>query len=455
MSVPVTVRLAVAPAFPGIAADGLIESLRSAAADVVAALELPVEPRVEPGTPLPQDGAGPPYTVQVAGEPARTPWNALPPANEAALVARLRYDLARNAELFVTAAVAEAVRSTWSGTPAAGLSRDDAARVLRECVRLGCRVGRLSRAETGGADRDPPGWRPLESALEEAAALRITVPGGFLPEDAATAAASLKERVHGSTGVILPTVEIREAADDVDHPLRVEVLDVAWARPLAEFDGDAIDQLVAAIEPWLPSFVVRETTIFRVVAARRAVPRLVDAVRGRFSDGFITRTCRALVAEGIGITDFRAILGGLHEIREPTTADEKRRIVFHSPAGTAPPALALSDGRLDPEDAADCVRLWARRRVTTRHWEAGNLRARLLDPGLEDMFRAGGVRPGSETQHRFLERLGDSADPILTNVDVRRRVYEAIAFERPDVAVLCYQELLPETNITPVERVSL
>ena len=59
------------------------------------------------------------------------------------------------------------------------------------------------------------------------------------------------------------------------------------------------------------------------------------------------------------------------------------------------------------------------------------------------------MRPGSEEHYAFLELVQSGTEPILTNVDIRRRIGEAIALELPQVAVLCYQELLPETTVGP------
>ena len=51
--------------------------------------------------------------------------------------------------------------------------------------------------------------------------------------------------------------------------------------------------------------------------------------------------------------------------------------------------------------------------------------------------------------------LGGQAPVMLTAIDVRRFVRKLIEGEFPDLAVLSYQEIVPEIRIQPLGRVQL
>ncbi len=48
-----------------------------------------------------------------------------------------------------------------------------------------------------------------------------------------------------------------------------------------------------------------------------------------------------------------------------------------------------------------------------------------------------------------------AAPVILTTGDIRRHVRELIESEQPEVAVLAYQELTPETKLQELGRISV
>ncbi|HUF31209.1 MAG TPA: hypothetical protein VMM77_11215, partial [Gemmatimonadaceae bacterium] len=396
---------------------------RSAAQRVVDALSLPVEPSVSLQPPAAPDSEGaPPYALGIGNRPARLGWGS--PAGAAGIAAaelapRLAYDLARNAELFVTDAVAEGVRARWRARApehaAVQLPDPDLARLLEGCVRAGRRVDHVLEADPGSDARDPLWWRLLEGALDTSPSLRLVVPArtaiwGPHGDAGDTLGDTLSDYVYEQTGVVLPPPDVR-LDDDVEDAWIIEVCDLSMRIPAPVGTDAFVEQGIAVLQPWLHAFVTRETTLYRLNGAAEELPHLVQAVRARFGDAFITRSLRALVDEGVTVNDLRTILCGLVEIREPTSADEATCIVFHAPAGTPPPSLVLRDGLLDPEDAADCVRRWARRAVTQRRWNAGTLSIRLLTPNLESVFRTGTMLPGSADHYAFLELVRSANEP--------------------------------------------
>ena len=474
MSELIPIELKLTPAASSAdTASALLESLLGAAQRVVKDLGLVVDPRVVLDDPVDSNQLTP-YTLEIGGEPARLMVTSMHANDHDSLALCVKHDVARNAALFVTDAVVASLRSEWMSTvprPAVcDLDDIELKQLLRECVSLGRNVQRVSEdttvraAEENGEHEgsDPRWWAHLERALEAAPTLGVTMPStlatGELP---AIVSEAVRDRVYETTGVLLPWINLRfEDTPEMStagerFSLGLDICELSTRVALGDVRMPLADMIASVVRPWLAAFVTHETVDGRMKAASVALPQLVRSVTARFGMTFITRTLRVLVAEGVAIADTRVMLGGLQEIRGATNADEESRIVFHAPAGTPPPSLALKDGRLDPEDAADCVRRWARRQITTSKWQAGFLTTRLLAPSLESRLREGPLSPGSAEHRHLLEQLSGSSYPIVTNVDVRRRAFDAIAFERPDVAVLCYQELLPETNITATERIEL
>jgi type III secretory pathway component EscV len=87
-----------------------------------------------------------------------------------------------------------------------------------------------------------------------------------------------------------------------------------------------------------------------------------------------------------------------------------------------------------------------------------------VEPEIERRFaKTRGPLPEDEAR-QFLaaarDTIGNAANlrpfpVILTGIDVRRHIRRTIEAEFPNVAVLSYQELVPEMNIQPLARISL
>lgn len=426
-------------------------------AAVARALRLPVDLEVQAIVdPAPVDDGAPAFEMRIGGADARLRRGVPRPEHLDALVEMLARDLVANRALLVVPEVARRLRrSAEAGSPPA-MSEEHWLLLLRECAALCTPVDHV-RLEAG-ASVTPAGWWPhLEDAVAFQPSLGITVPSGYFggasAADFADASNRLGDLVYDTTGVILPPVAFREAGDAGPEQLEIQVRTVPV--PVSPGGGDAIGRLAGALRPWLHCFVTEPTIAVRVGGVRERFPRLVDGVRLRYGLPFITRVCRTLVRDGLSVRDMRTVLEGLLDIREPGTADEVARIVFHAPTGTPRTVTTPADADDDARGAVDCVRRWCRRMVSVTHWQAGSLQMRLLTTEVEQSVRDGAFTPGSAPQRALLRQMSAASDPILTTVDVRRRLADAIALERPDVAVLCYQELLPEANITSTQRIAL
>jgi type III secretion protein V len=169
---------------------------------------------------------------------------------------------------------------------------------------------------------------------------------------------------------------------------------------------------------------------------REVVPKLV-------SPALLADVLKRLAEEGVSLRGLREILGALAE-----WAPHER----------------------DPVALTEHVRQALRRQITARHAPGGGaLAVYLLDPMIEQTVRESIHRtPG--VSYLALEpalsrdivqvvgrTLGARArNPvILTAADIRRYVRRLLEGEHPQVAVLSYQELAPETPLQPLGRIGL
>ncbi len=193
--------------------------------------------------------------------------------------------------------------------------------------------------------------------------------------------------------------------------------------------------LLAALEPSHPALV------------REVVPKTVSPAQ-------LADVLRRLAAEGISLRQLPEILGAIADA--PTAAR-------------------------DPATLAERARAALRGAITFAHaGAAGRLAAIALDPLVEETLRDA-IRPGDAGGHLALEpqasrdivagvgralAVAVAASPraasgrargavIVTAGDLRRHVRRLIEVAHPDLAVLSYAELAPETEIDTVARVSV
>jgi type III secretory pathway component EscV len=190
--------------------------------------------------------------------------------------------------------------------------------------------------------------------------------------------------------------------------------------------------LLTALEPSHPALV------------REVVPKVVSPAQ-------LCDVLRRLAAEGISLRQLPEILGAIADA----------------------PAAAR-----DPATLAERARAALRGAITFAHaGAAGRLAAIALDPLVEETLREA-IRPGDagghlalppEASHDILAGVGRAlaAVPrgaalghgcgavIVTAADLRRHVRRLIEVAHPDLAVLSYAELAPETEIDTVARVSV
>lgn len=185
-----------------------------------------------------------------------------------------------------------------------------------------------------------------------------------------------------------------------------------------------------------------------------AEPVPVAALRESTPLADFTRVLRALAAEGVSIRDVRQIVEAV--LNADYIVVGAGRIAFDERLQlSAPP-----NSPRDPTLLLAYVRSALRRQMTYRSTAGeATLNAFLVTPETEAKATAGPL-PEPE-QLALLDALRKElaalpAVPVrpvlLTTLEVRAALREAIHPERAEVPVLAYQELMPDTSITPLAR---
>jgi hypothetical protein len=178
---------------------------------------------------------------------------------------------------------------------------------------------------------------------------------------------------------------------------------------------------------------------------RRYFPALVEAVVEVLPTTFLAPVFRALLGEGIRIRDLPVILG--------------RLVAFAVARGGT---SALTGDAL--RDAVADTREELARFIGQKYVANGTLAVVLLDPELERQLErateTGAVAIGTQLRIE-LARLARSDwrsvafPPILTGKNVRDIVRALIREEFPRIGVISYNELSPDLNVRPLDRISL
>lgn len=179
----------------------------------------------------------------------------------------------------------------------------------------------------------------------------------------------------------------------------------------------------------------------------RSMPKLVEETIGKIvSIHQFTDVLQRLVQEGISIKDTKSILDALSEW-----------------------------GRIekDPVMLTEHIRVSMRRYISYRFaMGSDNLFVYLLSPEIEDLIRSS-IRRNSNgsflsldpnVAQEILESIRRSVSQrpsttqqpvIVTDIELRRFVRNLVELEFQNLAVLSYQELVPELSIQPIGRISI
>jgi type III secretion protein V len=274
-----------------------------------------------------------------------------------------------------------------------------------------------------------------------------------IPQEIAPAIADLRARLFAETGLVLPAVQVSAAAGDLPaRGYRIALNEIPLARgAIAIGAANAAEQISGVLLGLLHrrghELLGIEEAQALVTALARSHPLLVrEVVPKLVSPALLADVLRRLAAEGISLRQLPEILGALAD---------------------AAPATR------DPATLAERTRVALRRAITFAHaGEGGVLAAITLDPLVEDAVRDA-IRPGADGGHLALAPdatqdilasvgralaaapVGGPRPVIVTAADLRRHLRQLIEVDHPDLAVLSYAELAPETRIETVARVSV
>jgi type III secretion protein V len=194
-------------------------------------------------------------------------------------------------------------------------------------------------------------------------------------------------------------------------------------------------------------FVGMQETQIMLEQLKRTHPALVDEVIPRILSLFqITEVLQRLVQEDISIRDLKTIM--------QTVAQ-------------------WGHVERDPLELTELVRSGLKRYVSNKYSDGqGTIVVYLLDPEIESIIKSSIQRTDRgnylalepEITQEILESIGreianhpaSAQQPvILTNAEIRRYVRKLVELEFKRLAVVSYQELVPELRIQPIARISL
>ena len=230
--------------------------------------------------------------------------------------------------------------------------------------------------------------------------------------------------------------------------------------------GYLILVMAVAIRRAAPMLISSDIAEFCLNGLEDAFPILVKLVSERVGITRVARVLRTLLEEEISIRDLPRILDRLLTIPPHTATELSKFIIFPSTWGCIRPHLSLNVEERDRTiiELAECVRMAQKAYISHKYTQGqNNLIVYLLDPEIEE--RLADSRPLTEGESQSLldavsAEVGSlpptAAKPVMLTTDsVRYRLRQELRGAFPDLAVLSYQELSPDTNIQPIARVSL
>lgn len=224
--------------------------------------------------------------------------------------------------------------------------------------------------------------------------------------------------------------------------------------------------LAAEIRRCAASFQTISATRYILDSLRKPFPELIEATLKRFSTEEVRLVLCELLDEGISVRDMRSILESMLAINGTTDADSSRYIVVAPYAEQlCPDSQNRGVGNLTPADYSNFVRTSLKNYISHKYTKGSNsLIVCLLDTEIERRIGEVAARPLTDEERarlkaaveREMKQPATAAQMpvLLTTMEVRRTVRELVEQDFPQLAVLSYQELSPDTNIQPVARIS-
>lgn len=245
---------------------------------------------------------------------------------------------------------------------------------------------------------------------------------------------------HPVTGVECSIVQGEDAASRCEREMNVTTWDAAGFTVLI------IAKVLRAHADLLLTAAYVQSILAKL---SEAFPLLIVNVLERFQPRFVLDVLRALVREGFSVRDLRGILEAMLELDGAISSVASDEIAIF------PPSAKLSHWELSRADhqaarqCADSVRVAMKRYVTSQFAKRGEVTVLEISGAAEARLR-GCQKPIRGPEQEWLLgtiaaeiRDGSASRPVvvLTAVDLRRLVREAIEIECPRIAVVCREEL--------------
>ncbi|HEX7335340.1 MAG TPA: FHIPEP family type III secretion protein [Pyrinomonadaceae bacterium] len=228
--------------------------------------------------------------------------------------------------------------------------------------------------------------------------------------------------------------------------------------------GYLVLELSRQVRKEAAGFQTTAVTKYMIETLRPPYPDLLDTVLAKFTIDQLTVLLRNLLDEGISIRDLRAILEALLSVSGTIGIDMSRYIVFMPQAQSLYPLSGEGLPALTMDNYTDAVRMSLKRYISYKYTRgSGTLLVYLMDPQTEKRFTDTGQPLSDKEKEEFIQAIEGEintrseiaqSSTILTSTEVRRAIRNTLKEKFPNLAVVSYQELLPETNIQPLARVS-
>jgi hypothetical protein len=301
--------------------------------------------------------------------------------------------------------------------------------------------------------------RCFESAIvtDGATSINLTVNSGVPDAISQSAHQCTTELLH-QMGVMLPKPSV---VDDRAQEQTVFQSGLAGHRPalqlvirlndlrLPPMKAPTLDELKAHLAFMLQRNVARFLTAESVQCSldllREEFPATVECARQRIGVPNLTATLRELLEENISIRDLRGILESL----------------LQNQVWGPPQPGATND--FDAVWHAGSVRADLKRYITYKLSHANTMFVHLLELETESRLEDADSDPLTvEERHSLLSRIIHAVDGqvhtgrnavLLTKFEIRKTLRRLLATEFPSLAVLSFNDLSPDVNIQPLEKI--
>jgi len=304
----------------------------------------------------------------------------------------------------------------------------------------------------------PPNWFQLQINDMPLPPTKGLAPGEFLvnaiPADLMTMGITGRPEINPVTGKHSAVVR----GGQREFSLCRQAKYVTWG-PMEFF----LLHVSSAIRNLAGAFMTPDILNFLMKQICFVAPQLVRLVSEKLQAAEITGTLRLLLDEKISIRDLRTILEILAQDFEPVYVDLSKYVIYDLTNTTLIPSWRGSLAFVAPETLAAAIRINFKRYICHKLSNGSDkLNAYILDAEIESWLIQSQAPYATKKAEAFLTGLRDAYNDnseeagrriLLTGHHVRKRLYELIKLEFPKIPVVSYQELSPDINITPLNRI--